>query len=261
MSKIVNSGKSEIHIIKSYKFKALEGKQGDGVAEEKVEFQSFSEAKEPEREPNVQNETQTDKNEYNHSVVESLLEKIEEMSNKFTQTQKEFEQRIKECFEKTEQEKKASFEEGYKKGLMEASQNCSEQINETKKLYEDSIKKLEEINKIFQKKMEDIEKELVSVALDIAKEVLQKELNENSNEIAYSLAKSLMEDIKDATKVTIKVNPKDAEYLKGKFEGIKIIPDEAVKEGGVVIMSDIGNIDATIDERFKAVKEAVEGRK
>jgi len=83
-------------------------------------------------------------------------------------------------------------------------------------------------------------------------------VSENSKEIAHNLAKALMDDIKDATKIQIKVNPKDAGYLKEQdFKNVEIIEDEAVKEGGVVIISDIGNIDAQILQRFKAVKEAI----
>ncbi len=101
-------------------------------------------------------------------------------------------------------------------------------------------------------------KELISVALDIAKEVIQKEVSEHSEEIAYNLAKALMEDIKEATEIQIKANPKDAKYLKKKnLNNVEILEDDAVKEGGVVIISDIGNIDAEIFQRFKAIKEAI----
>ena len=118
--------------------------------------------------------------------------------------------------------------------------------------------RVDKINELFEEKILSIEKELISVALDIAKEVIQKEVSENSKEIALSLAKALMEDIKDATKITIKVNPKDVKYLKEQnLQNVEIVEDDAVKEGGVVILSDIGNIDAQVPQRFKAIKEAI----
>ena len=88
-------------------------------------------------------------------------------------------------------------------------------------------------------------------------EVIQKEISEDSKEIALNLAKALMDDIKDATKITIKVNPKDVKYLKENLQNVEIVEDDAVKEGGVVILSDVGNIDAQILQRFKAIKEAI----
>jgi flagellar assembly protein FliH len=245
LSRIINGGKSDKHIIKPYKFRELN--ETDTKSDE---FVSFSESVPQTPEPEVQKEQ-------NHEVVKELLQKIEELSNTIVNSQMKFEQEIKECHQKLQQETKKAYEEGYQKGFSEAEAKCKEEIEEVKKLYEDSVKKLEEINKIFEKKLEDIEKELIAVALDIAKEVIQKELNENSKEVALSLAKSLMQDLKDASKVSIKANPEDAKYLQEKIKGIKIIPDKAVKRGGVVIISDVGNIDGEIEERFKAVKEAV----
>jgi len=254
LSKIVNGGKSDKHIIKTYKFKEL-----DDLAGNDDEFVSSSFAKLPEKETqedNVISQSEPSSG-VNSEIVENLLLKIEELSTNMLKAQSEFENEIKKCYDKLQAEKTKSFEEGYQKGLQEARDKCQQEINETKKLFEDSIKKLDEISKIFEEKIDTIEKELISVALDIAKEILQKEISENSQEIAYNLAKSLMEDVKNATHVKIKVNPKDAEFLKDKFKGVEIIPDEAVKEGGVVILSDVGNIDGEIEERFKAVKEAV----
>jgi len=250
LSKIVNGGKSDKHIIKPYSFKSLD--------EVKEDFVPFSETDNELREDeNVSQETVGTKNESNPEVVESLLQKIEELSNKFVKSQMDFEKSIKECHQKAAEEAKKAYEEGYQKGLKEAEGRCQRELEETKKLYEDSIKKLDEISAVFDKKLEAVEKELIAVALDIAKEVIQSEISENSKQIALNLAKSLMQDLKNATKVTIKVNPNDAKYVKENLKDIEVIEDEAVKPGGIVIMSDVGNIDAQIQERFKAVKEAV----
>jgi len=249
LSRIVNGGKSDKHIIKPYRFKELDENKKDND-----EFVSFSET-------STLEDVKEEEKEENSEVIEKLLAKIEELSNNFIKSQMKFEEEIKNCHQKLQEESKKAYEEGYKKGFSEAEAKCKEELEETKRLYEDSVKKLEEINKIFEKKLEDIEKELIAVALDIASEVIQKELSENSKEVALSLAKSLMQDLKDASKVSIKVNPEDAEFLKKNIKGIEIIPDEAVKKGGVVIISDVGNIDGEIEERFKAVKEAVKGNR
>ena len=254
MSKIINGGKSDKHIIKPYKFKSLNEIKNDAD-----EFKTFSQTAAEERivEEKEPVNVNVNVNESNNGVVERLLEKIEELSNNFIKSQMEFEKEIKKCHEEAQQKIKAAFDEGFNKGLAQAKSECENELKETQKLYEDSVKKLEEITAIFNKQIENIEKELISVALDIAKEVIQKELSQSSQEIAYSLAKSLMEDLKEASKVKIKVNPEDAKYLKEKIKDVEIIEDEAVKKGGIVIMSDVGNIDAQIEDRFNAVKEAV----
>ena len=247
MSKIINDKKAQKHIIKPYKFKPLEDSE---------EFVSFS------RENNdvvdeVISESTNNETLSNNEVVENLLKKIEELSDNFVKAQISFEEEIKKCHQESQQKIKESFEEGYQKAKEECKKECEDKLQETQNLYQDSIKKLEEISAIFNKKIEDIEKELVAVALDIANEVLQKEVREDSKNIALSLAKSLLNDIKEASKVAIKVNPEDAEFLKENIKDMEIIPDEAVKKGGIVILSDVGNIDGDIEERFNAVKEAI----
>jgi len=247
LSKIINDKKAQKHIIKPYKFKPLEDSE---------EFVSFS-SENNDVVDEVISESTNNETLSNNEVVENLLKKIEELSDNFVKAQISFEEEIKKCHQESQQKIKESFEEGYQKAKEECKKECEDKLQETQNLYQDSIKKLEEISAIFNKKIEDIEKELVAVALDIANEVLQKEVREDSKNIALSLAKSLLNDIKEASKVTIKVNPKDAEFLKENIKDIEIIPDEAVKKGGIVILSDVGNIDGDIEERFNAVKEAI----
>jgi flagellar assembly protein FliH len=252
LSKIVNGGKTKAHIVKPYKFHELhvEDTKND-------EFVSFSKKEEI----NVVKEEKSKNEAQSSEIIENLLKKIEELSKLVEQQPKvennsECEQKLAECFNQLSTEKQKAFEEGFQKASEECSKKYESEVKALKSLFEDSIKKLSEINKIFEEKLESIEKDLISVALDIAEQVIQKEVSDNSKEIAKALATSLMQELKNAKKVTIKVNPKDAEALKD-IEGIEIIPDEAVKEGGIVIISDVGNIDAQLDERFKNVKEAI----
>jgi len=193
----------------------------------------------------------------NDEVIKNLLTKIEELSTHIYNSQLQFENQINECKKSIEIEKQRAFEEGYKKGVEDAKINYEKEFEEKRKVFEESILRIDKINEIFEEKILSIEKELISVALDIAREVIQKEISKNSQEVAYNLAKSLMEEIKEATTIKLKVNPKDAEYLKDKFTNVEIIPDSAIKEGGVVLISDLGNIDAEVMERFKNIKEAI----
>ena len=242
MSKIINGGRSDKHIVKQYKYKEID------TVEIKPK-ENFT--------PEIQEEKAPKSSEEDKKIIENLLLKIEELSGNIIKIQTQFENQINELRAVCEKEKEDSFNQGYQKGIEEGRGSCENELNEKMRLLEESIEKINKINDIFEEKILSIEKELISVALDIAKEVIQKEISKESEKIAFSLAKSLMEEIKNATKIKIKVNPKDAEFLKGKFENVEIIPDSAIKEGGVVIISDIGNIDAEVMERFKNVKEAV----
>jgi len=244
LSRIINGGRSDKHIIKEYRFKEISDDFKKTSFKEEVVEERIEEK--PKKE-----------DEENKKIIENLLIKIEELSNNIVKTQMQFENQLQEIKNSCEKEKQDAFNQGYQQGLMEGKQACESELNEKMKLLEESIAKINNINDIFEEKILSIEKELISVALDIAKEVIQKEVSKESEQVAFNLAKSLMEEIKDATKIKIKVNPKDAEFLKDKFENVEIIPDSAIKEGGVVIISDLGNIDAEVMERFKNVKEAI----
>ena len=239
----------EKHVIKPYNFKPLEEDSNNKSKSEDI--------KEQENIIYTSQQTENNQSKISEEVIEKLLGKIEELSNNIVKIQEEFKNQLNECKKEIEIQKQKAFEEGYKKGKEDASLELNKILEEKLKLLDSSIKKIDNINKVFEEKNLSLEKELVSIALDIAKEVIQKEVSENSKEIAYNLAKALMEDIKDATQVTIKVNPKDASYLKEELKNVKIIEDDAVKEGGVVIISDVGNIDAEIKQRFKTIKDAI----
>ena len=247
MSKIIGSNDKK-HVIKPYKFKSM-----DEDVNTKEEFKNFSSDFPKHKEETVDKEKEDEQK----RVIENLLSKIEELSTNIVNSQKTFEEQINECKNRIKEERQKAFNEGYEKGLKEGENNCKQNLEEKMNLLEISLQKIDKINETFEEKILSVEKELISVALDIAKEVIQKEISKESSEIAYSLAKNLMEDIKDATKIKLKVNPKDASRLKDKFKNIEVIPDDAVKEGGVVIISDIGNIDAEVLSRFENVKEAI----
>jgi len=252
LSKIISNENSQKHIVKPYKFKELRetDEKGDENIQEYIE-------EEKTEENNESNESQNNNNQSNE-LIERLLTKIEELSNNIINIESSFQNQLNECKQQIQTEKQKAYEDGIKAGFEQAHNEMGNALMEKMNLLEESIIKIDKINETFEEKILSIEKELVSVALDIAKEVIQKEISENSKEIAYNLAKSLMDDIKDATKIKIKVNPKDAEFLKSKeFHNVEILEDPAVKEGGVVIVSDVGNIDGEIINRFKAIKEAI----
>ena len=61
----------------------------------------------------------------------------------------------------------------------------------------------------------------------------------------------------EAQTITVEVNAGGTVMAGKQFYFLVGLPDNAVKEGGVVIISDIGNIDAEVMERFKNIKEAI----
>ncbi len=193
------------------------------------------------------------------SLIESLMKKTDEMSSNFIKLQMKLESMGEEHKEELVKVKEESFNEGIEAGKVKAAQD--EEANMTSGLAQlsASVVTLESSAAEYEKALEGIKSELISAALDISKEVINVELKESSSKIAEILSNELIKELQSASKVTLKVNPKNHGEISqsvGSLEHIEIISDSAVSEGGVIAISDAGNIDAQISKRFERVKRA-----
>jgi len=198
-------------------------------------------------------------NKSKESLIESLMKKTDEMSSNFIKLQMKLEAKEEEFKEELQKAKEEAFAEGMKAGKAQALEEIDKSLNAKIELFTNSIAKLEKSAGAFESSLASLKNELVSAALDIAKEVIKIELNTNSSEVATVLAKELIDDLQGAAKVTLKVNPNNHAYVSehlGKLEHVAIIADSAISEGGVIVLSDVGNIDAQISKRFERVKKA-----
>ena len=143
--------------------------------------------------------------------------------------------------------------------LLHKSDELSGNLAEREKIVQ-SLITLENTLKQSQIHLEALEKELSSIAIDMAKEVIVKEIEENSQRVALELTRSLLSNIMEATQIGIKVNPIDYVYLKENLkdkEKIQIEADNAISRGGVVISSNLGNLDGNVMSRYKMLKQSV----
>ena len=245
------------HTVDKYRFKVFatnSGEEGDldgqGISHET--FEPFDSTFETEHESPVDAGNRDE-------LVESLLKKTDEMTSNFIKLQMKLEAQEEDFKEKIEIEKK----EAYEKGLQDAKEQMSSKLESDKVTaiaqFAESIKALENSANEYKSALESIKKELLEAALDIAKEVIEVELSTNSSKVAYTLAHELIKDLQSASKIKLKVNPNDHGWLSekiGSLGNIEIISDRAVSPGGVVAISEAGNIDAQILNRYERVKQA-----
>ena len=159
--------------------------------------------------------------------------------------------------------KTESFEEGKNAGIQEAQVMVQTEHSSLMQQFSNSVETLDKSAKEFSNSIEGIKEELIHAAVDVAREVILVETSERGNEIAGVLAKELIADIQNASNVTIKVNPNDKvaiEQSLGTLENVTILSDNAVSNGGVIVLSDAGNIDGDIMKRYERVKSAALGK-
>jgi flagellar assembly protein FliH len=258
MATVISSDKIEKHNVDKYNFKVIAfGGSGDSKQDCAEETRSVLE------ESPVQKATEIDSSALDskskESLIESLMKKTDEMSSNFIKLQMKLESKEEEFKEELQKAKEEAFAEGLKAGKAQAFEEIDKNLNEKLNLFESSIAKLESSASEFENSLESLKNELVTAALDIAKEVIKIELDTNSAEVAKVLSDELIKDLQSASNVTLKVNPKDhaavSEHL-GELKHITVLADSAVSEGGVIVISDVGNIDAQIEKRFQRVKKA-----
>lgn len=270
-SNVISGGTSDQHVVEGYRFKVIS--EFDNHTEEKQHHPQISNEENiitSSKDENLTNESQipapsqvvqeVQTPAFQPSFVEDLLKKTDEMSSNIIKLQMQIESQESEFNNRLNSELENAREKFSKEGYEQAKAEFEKELNELRDKYLKSVSKLEEACTNLNVFIEKNEKELADTAIDIAKEVILKELENNSSKIAYALAKDLINELKGAGSIEIKVNSVDYNYLKEHFSEnshIKITLDDAISKGSVIILSDSGNIESNLNARLIKIKKMV----
>ncbi len=262
MKNVIDTDTAKNHLIEPYHFKVLGGVNSvyDG---EKETILKEDVAKVVQNEPTqvLQSEPIVQVDEQQNRFIEELLKKSDELSTNIIKLQMQIEKQEEDFNNRMQNELKREAENSYEKGYQKAKDELEVGIKEIKVKFLNSINILETEAKKGDEFLKQVESELSSTAVEVAHEVILKEIKHSSSEIASVLSKKLVEELKDAKNIKLKVNPKDYEALKeiySTIEHIRVDSDSAIVEGGVVVLSDVGNLDGNISTRLEKVKNLIE---
>ena len=278
MATLITSGNLQKHAVSKYNFKSLDSANSEPAFSALVKTQNeISSHSDEQNQASAPKETYTQEDNPNrrlsdtevdsssmskssqNALIESLMKKTDEMSSNFIKLQMKLEEKEKEYEASLEKIKTTAYNEGLATGTQQAMEDTQNDLKEGISQLGNSIKTLENSAKEFESGLELIKNDLMSAAIDIAQEVISTEVTENSSKIAKVLSDALIKDLQSAANITLKVNPKDHGALSehvGALEHIQVISDSAINEGGVIAISDSGNIDSQISKRFERVKRA-----
>ena len=124
-----------------------------------------------------------------------------------------------------------------------------------------AIKDLKQCATFFEQAAFGFESKLLKTSISIAQKIINIEVGENSSKIAKQTINQLLLKLKNATKVKIHLNPKDYYVLKQELElepFIELLEDPNVVAGGVVIASDLGNFDGSIEAKVSSMLESLD---
>jgi flagellar assembly protein FliH len=258
MKNIIENGDAKSHTIEPYHFKVLGGVSN---VHEPEEVKNISEPVQDEVVKETPNEPVMQVDEQQNKFIEELLKKSDELSTNIIKLQMQIEKQEEEFNNRLQNELEREAQSSYEKGYQKAKEDLEAVTKEAKDKFLNSINTLETESKKGDEFLKQVENELSSTAVEIAKEVILKELKNSSSDIAAALSKKLIEELKDAKNIKLKVNPADYEALNeiySNIENIKVDSDSAITKGGVVILSDVGNLDGNISTRLEKVKNLIE---
>ena len=151
--------------------------------------------------------------------------------------------------------REAAAKEGYQAGLSQAKDDIA--------ILRDSIK---EFMNAKQEVFDKIAPEILTISVDIAKKIIKKELTQAPELLLESVHEILKGLSKEETKITLHANPSQVSMLKsevppmaeqlGLEAKIMVIPDDSVMEGGCVVTTTNGVVDATIATQLEIISEA-----
>ncbi|RZV16737.1 FliH/SctL family protein [Aliarcobacter butzleri] len=124
-----------------------------------------------------------------------------------------------------------------------------------------AIKDLKQYAAFFEQATFQMETKLLKTSISIAQKIINIEVGENSSKIAKQTINQLLDKVKSASKVKIHLNPKDYHILRAELSlepFIELCEDPNVIAGGVVIASDLGNFDGSVEAKVTSMLESLD---
>lgn len=152
--------------------------------------------------------------------------------------------------------KEAAAKEGYQDGLSQARADLEDVKNAITAF-------LSAKQDVFNYVAPDI----MEISVEIAQKIIKKELQQDPSIILDNITEILKGLSKEETKITLRVNPVQVSLLKAEIPDVMnnvgleakvlIVPDETIMEGGCMVTTTNGVIDATIETQLSVISEAL----
>lgn len=193
---------------------------------------------------------------------------VEEIETMQTQAYEEaFEQGRLEGFEQGKQE---GFEEGkqagFKQGFDEGSRKGYEDnVHLLRKQTAEFSALLEALAEPFKQLDEQVEQQLVALAIGIARQLVRREIKVDPGQIIAVVKEAVQALPLADQKITLKMQPEDAELVRSALSldemtsSWKIVEDPIMTRGGCIVESGASRVDATVEKRLAAIVARVLG--
>jgi flagellar assembly protein FliH len=162
-----------------------------------------------------------------------------------------------------EEQKRLGYEEGYQLGIQDGTLFAEQQ-------YKERLQKAAHVlEQAYQEKatiVQEAEPFVIELTTEIAKKVLQQEL-QTQPEALIHLIKQTLASVYETASLSIGVAPADFAFVQKQRQQlmavdnaqieVKVIPDYSIEQGGCIIRTSSGSIDARIDVQLSEIKKVL----
>ncbi len=160
--------------------------------------------------------------------------------------------------EEAESIKETAAKEGYRAGLEQAEND----ISLLRAKIADFVSAKKEV-------FEYIAPDILEISVDIARKIIKREVEQNPQVILDSIVDVMKTLSKEEPRITVKLNPLQVDLVKtelpeyissiGIEAKINVVGDESIAEGGCILNTNNGIVDASLDTQLEIIKEALKG--
>ena len=175
------------------------------------------------------------------------------------EARQEAEEIVSAAYQEAEAIRESAYQEARAQALAELDQERSAMVERVAETIADIGRQLDEF-------WIQTEGELLKLAVEIARKLVHHEINENQ-EVVLNTVKIALYQLRDRQSLKLRVNPADYELLREHKEeimsscdgmrSVEILEDRRVEQGGCLIESDNGSLDARIETQLKEVERAL----
>jgi flagellar assembly protein FliH len=162
-----------------------------------------------------------------------------------------------ESFQKGE---KKGYEVGYEKGHMEGSKKGYDENLELLNQQAELLKKLmESLSEPFKQLDEQVEQELVKLAMGVATQIIRREIKTDPGQIIGAVREAISALPVSSRKITLHLHPEDASLVRSALAldemspAWELIEEPLITRGGCKVDTETSRIDATIENRLAQI--------
>jgi flagellar assembly protein FliH len=154
----------------------------------------------------------------------------------------------------------AAFDTGYQQGLKAGKEIAEQKLEAVMRRYSEALQEIGSLKNILRTQ---VEREVVKLAVEVAKKIVYREIHIDAT-IIQTLVRVALSHVSEKSAVTILLNPVDYTYLlkqradlaQSEGRDITFQADNSIQQGGCMIQTECGDIDARIEEKFREVENA-----